>query len=223
MDQIKSIAPRPSLARLLCGARLLCVALFATVALFAGANGVIRAQTRTGTGAGRRAAGRTGGEPATGVVITWEVMNRFRLFRDDRDFRRHVDAPRAGAACSMPSRIWRKRPRAAAGRATWWCACASTPSARWRTSACATACGRITSPPRTTASKSGSRARCRPGRPAPGPSATATASRAPSMPIAANRSRSGRATAGRPWPPSTSRSPASRSAAPPARSPCAIS
>jgi hypothetical protein len=31
-------------------------------------------------------------EPATGVTITWEVANRFRLFRDERDFRRHVDA-----------------------------------------------------------------------------------------------------------------------------------
>ncbi len=31
-------------------------------------------------------------QPATGVVITWEVKNRFRLFRDERDFRRHVDA-----------------------------------------------------------------------------------------------------------------------------------
>ncbi len=31
-------------------------------------------------------------EPATGVVVTWEVMNRFRLFRDERDFRRHVEA-----------------------------------------------------------------------------------------------------------------------------------
>ena len=31
-------------------------------------------------------------EPATGVVITWEVTNRFRLFRDERDFRRHVEA-----------------------------------------------------------------------------------------------------------------------------------
>ncbi len=31
-------------------------------------------------------------EPATGVVITWEVANRFRLFRDERDFRRHVEA-----------------------------------------------------------------------------------------------------------------------------------
>jgi hypothetical protein len=31
-------------------------------------------------------------EPATGVIIAWEVMNRFRLFRDERDFRRHVEA-----------------------------------------------------------------------------------------------------------------------------------
>src|SRR6516225_8772079 len=31
-------------------------------------------------------------EPATGVVIAWEVANRFRLFRDERDFRRHVEA-----------------------------------------------------------------------------------------------------------------------------------
>ena len=33
-------------------------------------------------------------EPATGVVIDWEVVNRFRLFRDQRDFRRHVEAQR---------------------------------------------------------------------------------------------------------------------------------
>jgi lysophospholipase L1-like esterase len=31
-------------------------------------------------------------EPAVGVAVTWEVMNRFRLFRDERDFRRHVEA-----------------------------------------------------------------------------------------------------------------------------------
>jgi hypothetical protein len=31
-------------------------------------------------------------EPATGVVVTWEAMNRFRLFRDEHDFRRHVEA-----------------------------------------------------------------------------------------------------------------------------------
>jgi hypothetical protein len=31
-------------------------------------------------------------EPATGVTVTWEVVNRFRLFRDERDFRRHVEA-----------------------------------------------------------------------------------------------------------------------------------
>jgi hypothetical protein len=33
-------------------------------------------------------------EPATGVAIDWEVANRFRLFRDERDFRRHVEAAR---------------------------------------------------------------------------------------------------------------------------------
>src|SRR5262245_33900880 len=31
-------------------------------------------------------------EPATGVAITWSVVNRFRLFREERDFRRHVEA-----------------------------------------------------------------------------------------------------------------------------------
>jgi hypothetical protein len=31
-------------------------------------------------------------EPATGVAITWAVTNRFRLFRDARDFRRHAEA-----------------------------------------------------------------------------------------------------------------------------------
>jgi lysophospholipase L1-like esterase len=31
-------------------------------------------------------------EPATGVAITWSVVSRFRLFRDERDFRRHADA-----------------------------------------------------------------------------------------------------------------------------------
>jgi hypothetical protein len=31
-------------------------------------------------------------EPATGVAITWAVANRFRLFRDERDFHRHAEA-----------------------------------------------------------------------------------------------------------------------------------
>src|SRR5258708_95701 len=31
-------------------------------------------------------------EPATGVGITWSVVNRFRLFRGERDFRRHAEA-----------------------------------------------------------------------------------------------------------------------------------
>src|SRR5260370_3493217 len=30
--------------------------------------------------------------PATGVAITWSVVNRFRLFRSERDFRRHAEA-----------------------------------------------------------------------------------------------------------------------------------
>ena len=33
-------------------------------------------------------------EPAAGIVIAWEVMNRFRMFRDERDFRRHAEAAR---------------------------------------------------------------------------------------------------------------------------------
>jgi len=31
-------------------------------------------------------------EPAAGVTIEWRVRNRFRLFRDERDFDRHVAA-----------------------------------------------------------------------------------------------------------------------------------
>src|SRR5215472_8498910 len=31
-------------------------------------------------------------EPATGVAVTWTVLNRFRLFRDERDFQRHAQA-----------------------------------------------------------------------------------------------------------------------------------
>src|SRR6266566_4086030 len=31
-------------------------------------------------------------EPATGVAVTWSVVNRFRLFRDERDFRRLAEA-----------------------------------------------------------------------------------------------------------------------------------
>jgi hypothetical protein len=82
-----------AVARLLCVGRLLWVALVATVALFAGANGVIRAQAQALESAPAPAVEPPAEpEPATGVVIAWEVMNRFRLFRDDRDFRRHVDA-----------------------------------------------------------------------------------------------------------------------------------
>src|SRR5579859_2837922 len=31
-------------------------------------------------------------EPANGIAVTWMVANRFRLFREERDFRRHVEA-----------------------------------------------------------------------------------------------------------------------------------
>src|SRR5271154_2510364 len=85
MDQVESMRPLP------CLARLVCVALVATAALFAGADGVVRAQTPEPAPAVEPPA-EPAVEPATGVVITWEVMNRFRLFRDNRDFRRHVDA-----------------------------------------------------------------------------------------------------------------------------------
>ncbi len=35
-------------------------------------------------------------EPATGVSIAWSIVNRFRLFRDERDFRRQVEAMQGG-------------------------------------------------------------------------------------------------------------------------------
>lgn len=35
-------------------------------------------------------------ERATGVAVAWSIVNRFRLFRDERDFRRHVDAMQGG-------------------------------------------------------------------------------------------------------------------------------
>jgi hypothetical protein len=87
--------PFPSVARLVSAAHLLAVALPAIVALFAGANGIVRAQNQTpepNPAPAVEPPAEPAVEPATGVVITWEVMNRFRLFRDDRDFRRHVDA-----------------------------------------------------------------------------------------------------------------------------------
>lgn len=35
-------------------------------------------------------------EPASGVAIDWRARNRFRLFRDERDFERHVRAHQSG-------------------------------------------------------------------------------------------------------------------------------
>ena len=85
MDQVESMRLLASLARFLCMAHL------AIAALFAGAD--VRAQTPQPEPAPAvEPPPEPAVEPATGVVITWEVMNRFRLFRDDRDFRRHVDA-----------------------------------------------------------------------------------------------------------------------------------
>ena len=44
--------------------------------------------------------------------------NRFRLFRNEADFRRHAP-PIAATACSPPNSGWRAPATAAAGRATW--------------------------------------------------------------------------------------------------------
>ena len=87
--------PFPSVARLVSAAHPAAVALLAIIALVAGANGIARTQAQTpepNPAPAIEPPAEPAVEPATGVVITWEVMNRFRLFRDDRDFRRHVDA-----------------------------------------------------------------------------------------------------------------------------------
>ena len=39
-------------------------------------------------------------EPAVGITIEWRVRNRFRLFREERDFDRHVEAQRGRSALS---------------------------------------------------------------------------------------------------------------------------
>ncbi len=44
-----------------------------------------------------RRAGAQPAEPDSGVTIDWEVKNRFRLFRRESDFQRHVIANRAGS------------------------------------------------------------------------------------------------------------------------------
>ncbi len=212
--------------RLLPPARLLSAAVLAIVALLAGEQGLVRAQTpeAAADGSGRRAAARTGGGA-----------------RDRR--RRHLGGDEPVPAVPRrarfpPSRRGRERPqrarsrtgsgggdaKAAAGRATWWCACVSTPSAGWWTSACATACRRTTSPPPTIASRSSSRATV-----PSGAACTWTFGNGNAKPrtLDAGCSEAVMYRAAlrphRPWPSSTSRSPASRCAAPPARSPCAIS
>ena len=51
------------------------------------------------------------------LQISWEVRNRFRLFREERDFLLHTDAG-AAAAFWPPNRRWKCKATAAAGRAT---------------------------------------------------------------------------------------------------------
>ncbi len=52
------------------------------------------------------------------LQISWEVRNRFRLFREERDFLLARGELAAAAAFSPPNRRWRSKATAAAGRAT---------------------------------------------------------------------------------------------------------
>ncbi len=47
-------------------------------------------------------------EIATDVSVTWEVRNRFRLFRDEKDFRRHVAAMQAGSVLAAEQLLARE-------------------------------------------------------------------------------------------------------------------
>ena len=88
----------------------------------------------------RRVAGRQSVEPAT-VSSLPEVMNRFRLFRDERDFR-----PPCRGGAGTPCWVQQARRRAkAAGRATWWCGLCLDGVAASPITACATACARAIS------------------------------------------------------------------------------
>jgi hypothetical protein len=78
-----------------------------SVALLAGtlagiSTSVVQAQTAGGYGP---------------LQISWEVRNRFRLFREERDFMLHVESGR-GRSVLATSRRWQSRATAAAGRAT---------------------------------------------------------------------------------------------------------
>ena len=84
---------------------------------------------------------------ASAPHIEWEVKNRFRLFRNEADFQRHV-ARIAATACSRPSSGSRARATAAAGRATRSSGCASTGPASCWNSATATASAKSILSPR---------------------------------------------------------------------------
>ena len=58
--------------------------------------------------------------------IDWEVKNRFRLFRREADFQRHVTANRAGSLLAAERSARARAPTAAAGPATWSIGSAST-------------------------------------------------------------------------------------------------
>jgi lysophospholipase L1-like esterase len=53
-------------------------------------------------------------EPATGVAITWSVVNRFRLFRGERDFRRYAEAAQGRTVLEAEQTL-----AAASGGAGW--------------------------------------------------------------------------------------------------------
>src|ERR1700724_1723005 len=80
--------------RLLPLPRLRSAAVLAVVALLLGEHGVSRAQIPEAPppAPAVEPPPEPVVAPAAAVVVTWEVMNRFRLFRDERDFRRHVEA-----------------------------------------------------------------------------------------------------------------------------------
>jgi hypothetical protein len=47
-------------------------------------------------------------EAAADVTVVWEVKNRFRLFRDEKDFRRHVAAAQAGSVLAAEQLLARE-------------------------------------------------------------------------------------------------------------------
>jgi hypothetical protein len=47
-------------------------------------------------------------EAAVDVTVVWEIKNRFRLFRDEKDFRRHVAAAQAGSVLAAEQLLGRE-------------------------------------------------------------------------------------------------------------------